>query len=153
MSLPSLTDADAFAVRYGRSLSEDETERIEALLGDASDMVRDIAGEDYVDDAGDLEEVPPAIISVVCEAVRRAFDNPAGLQGETTGNYTWRGPTPTGSGVHLTMGEKRIIRRAAGRLGVGVVTLEGYLTTVSDDQFLADAGGGDSIMYFSDDDL
>lgn len=155
MSIPALATLQQFQTRYESGVGVADEGRIEALLDDASALVRDIiAPEDYVDDADELEAVPGAIIAVVCEAARRAFDNPAGLEGETTGNWTWRGSTKTESGVYLTRQEKRTVRRAAGKLGVGTVTLEGFapIPTV-DDQLLDDAGSGDPILYFATEDL
>lgn len=65
----------------------------------------------------------PAVIPIVCvEAVRRAYDNPQGLVGETVGNYTWRGSGGSGA-VYLTPTELRKVRRAAGKLGVGSISL------------------------------
>jgi hypothetical protein len=65
---------------------------------------------------------PPVVIVVCVEAVRRAYDNPQGLVGETVGNYTWRG-SGSGGALHLTPAELRMVRRAAGKLGVGSISL------------------------------
>jgi hypothetical protein len=107
--------------RWGRLLTADEIMQVDALLTDASALVLDVA--DLTTD-WTAATLPAAVLPVVCEVVRRAFDNPAGLQGETIGDYTWRGTkTDETSSVYLTASEKRTIRRATGRLAVGTVTL------------------------------
>jgi hypothetical protein len=74
----------------------------------------------------------PAVIPIICvEAVRRAYDNPQGLVGETVGNYTWRGSGGNGA-VYLTSAELRMVRRAAGKLGVGSLSLSHDLPYVED---------------------
>jgi len=111
--------------RWGRTLTATEITQVEALLTDASALVLDIADLTTNWTAATL---PAAVLPVICEVVRRAFDNPAGLQGETIGDYTWRGAKAGAqaeetSGVYLTPAEKRTVRRSAGRLAVGAVTL------------------------------
>jgi len=112
--MTALAELADFEVRYGRELSGDEITRAEALLDDASALIRDEAGDDF-------DTVPATVLFVVCEVVRRAFDNPAGLQGENIGDYGWHGGAVP-SGVYLTAEEKQIVHRAAGTLG-GVVSL------------------------------
>ena len=113
MSLPSLATPEQFEARYGASV--DDGIRLQALLDDASALTREAAGADYIDVAEALTAVPQIMIAVVCEAVRRAYDNPAGFEGETIGDYTWRGGRTSGSGVYLTNDERRRIRLAAGK--------------------------------------
>lgn len=97
----------------------DDPARVTLLLDDASALVREAAGDDFEDG------VPAAVVPVVVEAVRRAVDNPAGLDSETIGGYTWRAERSR-TGVYLTDAERRTVRRAANRLGVGSLHLEGY---------------------------
>ena len=77
--MAALAELSDFEVRYGRELDGDEVARALALLDDASALIRDVAGDDFA-------TVPATVLFVVCEVVRRAFDNPAGLQGETIGD-------------------------------------------------------------------
>lgn len=110
-----------FATRYGRYLETDEYGLVDALLTDASALVADVAD---LTTAWTAATVPATVLTVVCAVVRRALDNPSGLQGESIGDYTWRGAKAgETSTVYLTADEKRIVRRAAGRLAVGTVTL------------------------------
>ena len=123
--MAALATLPDFEVRYGRELDGDEVARALALLDDASALIRDVAGDDF-------DTVPATVLFVVCEVVRRAFDNPAGLQGETIGDYSWRtGYTgvsrSASSGVYLTDEEKSIVRRAAGTLSVVTLTMTSAL--------------------------
>jgi hypothetical protein len=136
-ALAAYTDCE---VRWGVTLTEDEIAQVNALLEDASALILDVAD---LDAPWTSATVPAALLPVVCEAARRAFDNPAGLQGETIGSYTWRAGVVTASGVYLTADEKRAVRRAAGRLGVGTVTLTTDLPLPSLE--------GDVAALFSDD--
>lgn len=129
--MTAYADHDDFALRYGRTLTASEETRVEALITDAQALVDDATGTTFT------TTIPDTVVMVVCEAARRAFDNPAGLQGETIGDYTWRtGYSGTSnsllSGVYLTPQEKRMVRRAAGVLSAGSVTLssEGMLPAV-----------------------
>lgn len=77
--------------------------------------------------------VPEVVVIVCCEAVRRAYDNPQGLTGETVGNYSWRsyrGSAGEGS-LFLTPGELRSVRKAAGKLGVVSANLSNDLPYVA----------------------
>jgi hypothetical protein len=128
--MADLATREEFEVRYGRQLRDPEDfNRVEALLADASALVRDVAGDDF-------DTVPAIIVSVVCEVVRRAFDNPAGYQSETLGDYTWRGGAATNSGLYLTAEEKRTVRRAAGTLSVSSLTVTNYLPLPALDPYL-----------------
>lgn len=104
-----------FEDRYVGTLDADDMTRVETLLADASALVEEVAG-------GAITSPPATLVPLVCEVARRAFDNPAGLRGETIGDYTWR-VGESGSGVYLTANERRTVRRAAGVLGVGSLTM------------------------------
>ena len=104
-----------FEARYAGTLSGYDSDRVETLLADASALVDEVAG-------AVITSPPATLVPLVCEVARRAFDNPAGFESETTGGYTWR-VGASGSGVYLTSDERRTVRRAAGVLGVGSVTM------------------------------
>lgn len=147
MSYVTLTE---FRARYDNTVPEADEARVQAFLDDACAIAEDVVGTTYED--GD--DVPNGIIAVICAAVRRAYENPLGLQGETIGDYTWRGGAST-EGVYFTPGEERIMRRAVGNSGTGSIELEGMLpaTEVNEDQYLDDAGSSEPILYFAEDDL
>lgn len=73
--------------------------------------------------------VPEVVVAVCCEAVRRAYDNPQGLTGETVGNYSWRSYRDNaGEGsLYLTTAELRLVRKAGGKLGVTSANLSNDL--------------------------
>jgi len=147
---------DEFQVRYENTIPAADEERVGALLDDASALAADITGTTYEDGSG--SEVPGAVLATVCTAVRRAYENPLGLAGETIGDYTWRtGYTGiTGSaatGVYFTDAEARIMRRSVGKSSVGTLELQGMLPAVDDAQFVTDAGSSEPILYFAHEDL
>ena len=111
--------------RLGRVLVGAEVAQAKAFIADASALIRVTAGATFLDDAEALA-VPEAIIPVVVRVVDRALENPQGLEGETTGNHSWRA-APEGSGVYLSKRDRADVRAATGRSVAGDVTLEGYL--------------------------
>lgn len=129
---------EEFAERYETTIPTADEALITTLLGDASALVSQITGIDY-----ETVAVPAVTVAIICAAVRRAYANPTGLQSETIGDYTWRGG-PASSGVYLTADEKRTVRRAAGKLGVGTIGLQGDLPLGPLDsryyQYMSDAG-------------
>jgi hypothetical protein len=134
--------------RYGRSFDTDEDfRRAETLLYDASALVIEVAGTDWTVTAVEaphavtLGTVPATVIPVVCEAARRAYDNPTGLQSETIGDYTWRGSTGVSAGVYLTAAERRIVLRAVGKVGVGSATLTSALPAPATDPLIGSYWG------------
>lgn len=117
--------------RLGRALDPTQTAQAEAFIEDASALVQDIAGTDFINDSGVLE-VPGSVVPVVVAMVRRAMENPLGRTGENLGDYGWQmnagGVTP--ATLYATRREIRIIRRAVQKPRYGAVTLEGQLPYV-----------------------
>jgi hypothetical protein len=131
MSFVALSD---FASRYENTVPLADEGRVAVLIEDACAIAADIIGSTYDDGA----EVPGAIVATVCAAVRRAYENPTGLQGETIGDYTWRtGGAGASVGIYFTPAEARVMRRAAGILGLKTLTLESYLPLPAADPTLA----------------
>lgn len=129
----SFVSLDDFQTRYENTIPAADEERVGALLDDACSLAADITGTAYAAVAGVYPPVPGAITATVCTAVRRAYENPLGLGGETIGDYTWRMSARmstsggSDSGMYFTPSEARIMRRAAGKSGVGTLELEGML--------------------------
>lgn len=121
----TLVSYAAFVARYENTVPVADAERVQAFLDDAYALVTSIGGVDYL--AGAEADIPAAVVAVVCAAVRRAYENPLGLAGESIGDYSWRGGAASENGVAFTKSEKGIIRRATGRLGVGTLTLTTYM--------------------------
>ena len=115
---PPLASVLDFAARTPGGVAVSDEERVEALLLDASSLARVEAGKTWVNDEGQLEDVPDVVAVVVIAAARRAFANPDGKKSETVEDYTYVREAGAGGGVYLTEAEKALVRRAAGRSGV-----------------------------------
>lgn len=95
----------------------------EALLDDASALVRDVA-------SGELDDVVPpdtpgAVRTVVVDMVRRGLSNPQGYASESVGDYSYsRGG---GTSLQPTRREIKAIRRAVGFGGVTSVPMKSDL--------------------------
>jgi hypothetical protein len=114
----SLADVGALEVRLGRTFTGAEAARAIALLDDASALVRDVAGKDWIDpDTGALQPVPGSIKATVLRMVERAVRNPEGFSAESAGDYSYQ-RTGVQPGIYITEGEERAIRRALGRTGL-----------------------------------
>ena len=121
--LPPLASIAAFEKRLGLapgSLQGSDRARAEAALEDASALVRSEAGKSWVDEEGNVT-APPAVVTVTLKAARREYMNPNGFQSEQTGPFMYTLPRGE-TGVYLTEPEKQIVRRAAGKLGIGTIT-------------------------------
>lgn len=124
----ALISIDQYQDRVGTTFAGAEATRINALIDDASALVLQIA--DMETDWTDAT-VPAVVVPVVASMVRRSLENPLGLVGESIGSYQWQAASGSSTAIHANLREVRIIRKAAGRLGVGTVQLEGYLETAS----------------------
>ena len=145
----SYVTIEDFQVRYENSVPYGDNTRLQALLDDACDMAADIIDTEYADGV----DVPGGVIACVCAAVRRAYENPTGIQGETIGDYSWRAASVGSGGVYFTEDEKRILRRAVGKSSGGYIELEGHLpATVSTAQYV-DTTDGESVLYYAVEDV
>jgi Gp19/Gp15/Gp42-like protein len=134
-----LADVSALEVRLGRTLEGAEASRAVALLDDASALVRDVAGKDWIDpDTGVLLPVPGTVRATVLRMVDRAVRNPDGFSAESAGDYSYQ-RTGVQPGIYLTDPEEKAIRRALGKSGLWnqpVTRNEEWYTTVwVNDQF------------------
>lgn len=142
MALPALVSLEDFAVRVGGVDASDEA-RAQAILDDASALIRVEAGdEDWVDANGDLEDVPEVVVAVTVAVAVRAFFNPQGVRSESIGTYAVT-YADSSTAVFLTAGERRTIRRAAGAAAIGTVTLEGAYAVEETVYVPVDIGGDD----------
>jgi hypothetical protein len=97
-----------------------------ALIADASALVRE-AAEPELDDV-ESPNAPPAIVPVLVSMIRRGLDNPRGNAQETLGDYSYTAGNAGGvATLYLTRRERRIVRRAAGKLGAGSLVMTGDL--------------------------
>ena len=116
MATPTLADIWQLQQRIPGGVHEDDLARALAALEDASAWIRVEAGEDWLDDDGNLEEVPGAVVSVCCSVARRILDNPDGIMQMSVAQYS-EGRVNATTDVYLTKQEKAIVRKAAGTAG------------------------------------
>ena len=133
--------------RMGRTFEGAEAARVLALLLDASDLVRDVAGgKTWIDPETDaLQKVPGSVRWAVLRATERAVRNPEGYSAESAGDYSFQ-RTGVQPGVYLTEGEEKAIRRSLGKSGLWnqpVTRNEETLHTV----WLEDQFGAELIPY------
>src|ERR1041384_3753744 len=123
MAVPALASIADFEARLPGSLADSDMARAWAALDDASAWIRAEAGEDWLDDDNVLESVPGAIVAICVAVARMVFDNPGGATPESVDGYSYNRANAS-SDVFLTASERRMIRRALGRSGLGAITLE-----------------------------
>lgn len=124
MAEPLIVRTDVEA-RLGYALTGALAAQADARIDDASALVREIAegNLDAVDAVSD--NVPPAVVAVVCSMVQRAIANPNARSGESIDGHQWQAGGQTG--VFANRHERRVIRRAAGVFGIKEQTLEGFM--------------------------
>lgn len=142
MATPTLADIWQLQQRIPGGVASEDLPRALAALDDASALIRVEAGEDWLDDDGNLETVPAAIVSVCCAVVRRVLDNPAGLTSETIAGYSYSQANASAD-VFLTKAERATIRKAVGAGGFVSITLESPYTPPLVDDRLVYGGGYD----------
>jgi hypothetical protein len=119
--LASVTDLER---RLGKEFGDAELSRVEAVLDDASALIRDEAGRTWIDPiTGLIAGVPASIRAVVLRVAERATRNPDALKSESGGDYSYQ-YADTEGGVYLTDRERQIIRRALGRTGLWTQPVE-----------------------------
>lgn len=129
--MSALATLAEFEARYGQTLSGTDETRAEALLEDASVLVRDVADESDWDDT----TAPARAVQIVLAVALRAYNNPDGLINERVGDASWGWWHGTQPGVYLTKDEADALRRL-GDTSMRVVT---NVTPYNDDD--ADSWG------------
>jgi len=124
--LCSMLQAAKRAGRVLDDLPEDELERLQGYLSDASALIRDEAGRTWLDEDGDLEAVPFRIQSICAWVTARAFLNPEGLLQRSIGDsakmYT-ASKREGGEAVYLTENELRTVQKLGGHSSFTSMTL------------------------------
>src|SRR5690606_36255682 len=98
--------------------------RAGAVLRAASALVRNEAGNTWVDDTGELvayEDIPEQAISITVQAAARAWANPDGYATERLGDYSYGKGSDFESVVYLTSTEwvmLTALRPRPARIGV-----------------------------------
>lgn len=91
MALPPLATIADLEARLGREITDPaEQTRAEALLADASALVRFAAGQTWVDDTDSLTEVPDLAVTITCQAALRGWYNPAAIESAQLGAVSVR---------------------------------------------------------------
>lgn len=115
----------------------DNRVRAEALLRDASAVVRQEGGTTWLDANGALLAVPDLIVAITVAMVQRVLTNPDQVEAESIDNYSTTYGNSS-SDLYLKAAERRAIRRVTGRSSVGTLELETPFRITSSEP----AGGG-----------
>jgi hypothetical protein len=122
----ALATVDQLQARLGTGeLEPTDLARAEAVLEDASQVVRDVAKQPDWDD----QTVPAGAVQIVLAVSVRAFRNPDGLTRQRLGDAEWgyyRGAEP---GVYLTEQEMDRLTSTLTSSGFRVMTNEVWPTT------------------------
>ena len=124
--LPPLAPFSMLVRKLGYTPEDAEADRAEHILSEASDLIRDVAETDWVDDNGVLSGVPRRVAQICVAVAYRAFNNPDGLTQRTIGDSSRsfdRAKREGGEAVYLTEAEEKAIQKAAGASGMVSVTL------------------------------
>jgi len=118
--LPALADVADLEVRLDRTITDDESPRVEALLDDVSVMVREVAGKTWVDPEDPTQVIAPDIVRLIVLRVSvRYMANPAGFSSESAGDYSYqRNGMDARGGLFLTDEEIGWLKKVAGKLGI-----------------------------------
>lgn len=130
-ALPPLASVEHLGRKLGYTPEGSERDRASEVLDEASELIRDVAGETWVDDTGALTGVPRRVRLICLAAAFRAFGNPEALTqrsiGDSSKSYD-RSQREGGEAVYLTKEEKAAVRKAAGTSSLVSVTLQGATT-------------------------
>jgi hypothetical protein len=104
--LPPLATLADLEARIGHAITDaDEQARAEALLNDASALVRIAAHDDFMEDDGvTLGPVPDLAVTITCAAALRGWYNPAGIEAAQLGAVSVRY-----GGAWLTQNERDLL--------------------------------------------
>ena len=112
MPLPSLASVDQLGTWLKTTIDEEDARALEVLSA-ASGLVRAITGQTWVDEEGDLTEVPSVAVTVTLMSASRAWLNPAGASDQRTGPFgaSW---AKGAAGVMLTEEERSMLSGISG---------------------------------------
>lgn len=106
--LPPLASVSDLAAWVGEDISKTDP-RAGAVLRAASALVRDAAGQTWLDESGDLldeELIPESAVMITVQAAARSWANPDGYASERLGDYSYQRSGDAESGVYLTATER-----------------------------------------------
>lgn len=125
--LPAFASVDDLAIRVLGGISDDDAPRAQAALDQASTKIRAEAGKTWVVDdelvlpTGDDEWRADVLFTVCLSAAFRSFTNPEQIQSESLGAYS-ETVANASADVYLTAQERTDVRRAAGGVGLFVLS-------------------------------
>lgn len=123
--LPPLISFAKLVAKLGYTPEDEERDRAESILGEASSMIRDVAEKTWTNESTNaLLPVPFRVRQIALSVVYRAFTNPEGLVQRTIGDSSKsfdRAKREGGEAVYLTDAEEKAILKAAGVTGNGMV--------------------------------
>lgn len=135
--VPPLASFRDLVRKLGFTPEDAEADRAEALLDEASELIRDVADKTWlVTGTNALDAVPRRVARICAAAAYRAFTNPEGLTQRSIGDSSKsfdRSGVNGGEAVYLTPDEERAVVKAAGGSSFVSVTLESpYSGTFTD---------------------
>jgi hypothetical protein len=104
MSLPALASPSDLAAFLNVAIDDDDA-RAALLLRLASSLVRQAAGEAWVDSEGDLDNPPDVAVTVCLQSAARAWTNPTAASQSSTGPFQ----QSYESGIILTPEERELV--------------------------------------------
>lgn len=121
VNLPPLADVRALELRMKRTFDSDEDlAEAESALDEASAIVRDESGNDWVSPADPTILAVPTIVKIITLRVaERKLRNPDGYSAETAGDYSYqRNGVGADGGLYLTEWELKVLHRKVGKTGL-----------------------------------
>lgn len=166
MGLPALAELEAFVARLPESIENADFARVQALLDDASDLVRLESGRNWkeldddnesvwveYDDVINVENAHRVVAQITIAAAARAFTNPDGITQETIGAFSeTRSSMTVSNSVWLLDSEKKALGRLFGApalASVEFVRPEGEFLAAAPYDVPVDDGSGDPIPWFT----
>lgn len=139
--VPPLASFDMLVRKLGYTPEDEERDRAELLLDEASELIRDVAGKTWlVTGTNALDDVPRRVARICVAAAHRAFTNPEGLTqrsiGDSSKSYD-RSGLDGGETVYLTPSEEKDVIKAGGGSSFVAVTLESPYSGTYEDPWAA----------------
>lgn len=98
-----------------------DSTQAEALITDASALVRDVVAPD-LDDV-EAPDTPPGVVPVIVNMVRRGLSNPHGHTQASLGDHSYSAGSVT---LYLTDDEEELVRRALAKAGFVAVPMSNF---------------------------